>query len=255
MKTSDADRQRELDRLREQEREFGDLMRAIKHPFVRLFRDPSGRIIGAQRFGNASSNRGLVKKVTRRDARGRIAEILHIPVTDPGEVAAATLAAQTERSIRAVAGPAAVVTVSEAAFENLPRSADLEAIRLDYERIAGALTGKRVTLTIPGPCGEAAATLYARVKDSLTSMPAGARSVVTVSADKLPPELNAEKITRGLAAIIGQRHPDKAAHVEIVLERTSAQPAVGTSRPVGFRPAQDESHRVGDWSQAERVDS
>jgi hypothetical protein len=249
MKTPDVDRQRELERQREMSRELATLTRAIVHPFVRLERNPDGSLAGAQRIGTSSSNRGMVKKVIRRDERGRLLEVIEIPITDLAE----RIAEVSVDGASAMAVP--IVTVGAGSFADLPRSTDIEAIRVRAEHLLTERLGRRVEVRVPTACDQAAEALYDRVRDSFASMAAGARSVMTVDANKLPRELNHEAIARGLAALIAQRHPDKAARVEITLQRTSVEPTTLTTRPVvGFRPAPDERHRVGDWSKAERVE-
>ena len=65
---------------------------------------------------------------------------------------------------------------------------------------------------------------------------------------------------RATGFIAEKMGPDVAPRVTIRLERASAPPSAKKPAepraPAGFRPAtSDESHRLGDWSQVERVDA
>jgi hypothetical protein len=243
------------DRLRAQEAELRELQHSIAHPRIRFGRDNHGRLIAATPTGIFPQG-GMVKKIIRRDARGYITEILHVPVTDLAE----QIAEGTSDNIRSLSGDVATVTLSPQMFEHLPRSADIEAIRLRAEQLTSKLTGKRVAVCISTPLDVAAEALYSHTHATLTTLAADAEATITVAAHTLPRDLAPEKITRAFAALIGARHPAAVNRIHIVLKASSTTapanaPATPPAKPrttLGFRP--DDAHRVGDWSNAERVD-
>ena len=222
-------RQIDLERQRAVEAELRELRHAIAHPTFRIERDQDGRIAGVTPAGIFPQS-GITKKVIRRDERGRIAEILHVAVTN--------LAEQIAELTRDHVNNGAVVSVSEETFAELPRSTDVAAILIKAERLVASATGKTITMQIAGPCEMAAENLYAKVRASLASLQPTEESTITVDATKLPHGVDAEKITHALAALIGKRHPAETPRVRIVLETKSATPSAATppKRHAGFRP-------------------
>jgi hypothetical protein len=133
--TTDAAIQRERDLSRGIAQLISDIRKTF--PSLLLGRDRDGRMTGAA--GNLSTS-GPARLVFRRDAKGRIVDIVRVPIVDPIERAAWQLWAQHDASIRAIAGPAAAVTIPEATFASFPRETNLEAIRATFERVAWEAT-------------------------------------------------------------------------------------------------------------------
>jgi hypothetical protein len=223
------------ERERAREEELRELRHAITHPRVRFERDSHGRLSAMTPTG-IFPQQGMFKKIIRRDARERLAEILFVPIGDVAE----QIAEIAKDGVRGL--PAPVVTVGAETFAHLPRSTDVEAIRRRAEQLLTERTGKTVVVRIQGPCERAAEGLYGHVHESIARLEAGAHATITVGADTLPRELDALKVTHALAAMIGERHADKVGQVQIVLNPTSAQgakpspPAPPAKRPAGFRP-------------------